>query len=241
MSKMPNGGFFNQVCNTTIKGVPGKYFEAIEKEIDCDALFASEDMDASSEFDTPPAKMPKWLMDDYTYQNRVKSSYGMISHVRRWNTFQVATAENYYDDSDGNGHTLIWSRDFIQFHLDKLTDGTLQGSYGRHELLNIQRHLKEHMKIRGKHVLVIGSQNPWLESLLISLGVGKITTLEYMEIKSEVDLIETILPRQLAERWLKAETPAERPQYDAVVTFSSVEHSGLGRWVFTHDYIYTCN
>jgi len=77
--------------------------------------------------------------------------------------------------------------------------------------------------------LVIGSQNPWIESLLISLGVKKITTLEYLKIVSEVDLIETVQPRELFDRWLKAKREEDKPKFDAVVSFSSVEHSGLGR------------
>jgi len=56
-----------KVCFTNLTGNPGKYFEDLSRKIDCDALFASEDMDASSEFPTPPAKMPKWLEKDFTY------------------------------------------------------------------------------------------------------------------------------------------------------------------------------
>jgi hypothetical protein len=39
------------------------------------------------------------------------------------------------------------------------------------------RHLKNYMSISGKHVLVIGSQAPWMESLILEAGANKTTTL----------------------------------------------------------------
>jgi len=68
----------------------------------------------------------------------------------------VVTAEHYFDDSDGAGHTLKWDKDFIQWHLDQLADGTLTGSYGREEVLKIKRHLKDHMDIKGKKKIFKG-------------------------------------------------------------------------------------
>jgi hypothetical protein len=37
---------------------------------------------------------------------------------------------------------------------------------------------------------VIGSQSPWLESILLSLGASQITTFDYIKIKSEHSQIE---------------------------------------------------
>ena len=39
-------------------------------------------------------------------------------------------------------------------------------------------------KIVGKRALVIGSEFPWVESLVLSLGAKHVTTLEYNRIKS---------------------------------------------------------
>ena len=50
-----------QVCDTDIEGDDGKYYKSIKKQIDCDALFSNSDIDAESEFQQPPRKIPKYL------------------------------------------------------------------------------------------------------------------------------------------------------------------------------------
>jgi hypothetical protein len=50
---------------------------------------------------------------------------------------------------------------------------------------------------------VIGSQSPWLESILLSHGASQITTFDYIKIKSEHSQIER-------ERDTETETDRER-------------------------------
>ena len=40
------------------------------------------------------------------------------------------------------------------------------------------------MSVKDKHVLVIGSEVPWLEAVLLSKGAEKITTFDYDTIES---------------------------------------------------------
>jgi len=44
---------------------------------------------------------------------------------------------------------LTWSKEFIQWHVDELKNGTLEGSYGKSAILKIQRHIKDYMNIKG--------------------------------------------------------------------------------------------
>ena len=74
--------------------------------------------------------------------------------------------------------------------------------------------------------MVIGSQIPWLEAILLWQGAEKITTVDYEKIECDHPKIETITPLELAEQY----RAGKAEEYDAVVTFSSVEHSGLGRY-----------
>ena len=73
---------------------------------------------------------------------------------------------------------------------------------------------------------MIGSQSPWIESLLLIHGADQVTTLEYAEIKSEHPQIHTVTPEQIRKAYLSGAAP----KFDAMVTFSSLEHSGLGRY-----------
>ena len=54
-----------EVCDQTITGKPGKYFEEITKNIQCPALFSMDAIDLPSKFESPPMKIPKWLRDDF--------------------------------------------------------------------------------------------------------------------------------------------------------------------------------
>ena len=74
-------------------------------------------------------------------------------------------------------------------------------------------------------MLVIGSQNPWLETVILRTGAGHVTTVDYNEIVSEDPDISTLTAPALARRYLEGSLPA----FDVAVTYSSVEHSGLGR------------
>ena len=39
------------------------------------------------------------------------------------------------------------------------------------------------MNVKNKHVLVIGTQEPWIEAILLELGAKKVTILEYINAK----------------------------------------------------------
>ena len=56
-------------------------------------------------------------------------------------------------------------------------------------------------------------------------GAAHIVTLEYVAIESEHPQITTILPEDLSKRFLNGTLEP----FDAMVTFSSLEHSGLAR------------
>ena len=72
-------------------------------------------------------------------------------------------------------------------------------------------------------MLVVGSETPWVESLLLSLGTRHVTTLEYNKIKSTHPQVTTIHPNDLLSK-------TNVGIYDAVVSYSSIEHSGLTRY-----------
>ncbi|GMH96374.1 hypothetical protein TrST_g1438 [Triparma strigata] len=80
----------------------------------------------------------------------------------------------------------------------------------------------EYRSIRGKKVLIIGSNVPWYESMCAVYG-GVCTTLEYNELDYEGGLFETVT----VEEWGGRE---EGGEWDFVWSISSFEHDGLGRY-----------
>lgn len=90
-------------------------------------------------------------------------------------------------------------------------------------------------------------QKPWVESILLEVGVGKITTVDYTCIRNfhppkssilcrpesvlcsvaaSLRQISVLSPPELARKYLSGDLP----QFDGAVSFSSLEHSGLGRY-----------
>ena len=72
--------------------------------------------------------------------------------------------------------------------------------------------------------MVIGSQKPWIEAILLFLGAGHVTTMDYASIENSISNLTTILPLDLTQMYIKG------VRFDGVISFSSLEHSGLGRY-----------
>ena len=52
------------------------------------------------------------------------------------------------------------------------------------------------MSLSGKHLLVFGSERPWLEACALAAGAAKVTTIEYSPIKSNWPTIDVITPEE---------------------------------------------
>ena len=82
------------------------------------------------------------------------------------------------------------------------------------------------MDVQNQHILVIGTQVPWIEAILLDMGAKKITILEYNDIVSQHPQLFPIKPKDFAQKYLNGTLE----KFDAMVTFSSIEHSGLGTY-----------
>ena len=111
-----------------------------------------------------------------------------------------------------------------------LANGALSGGYGTDISEKIKHVLIKYMNVENKHFLVIGSQLPWIEAILVSLNIKKITTLEYNDYKTDHSRISIISPLQFREMVQSKNAP----MFVGMVTFSSIEHSGLGRYNIIH-------
>ena len=79
-------------------------------------------------------------------------------------------------------------------------------------------HYKSH--IINKDVAVIGSLLPWLEAIIINMGAKSVTTIEYNK-PTSTDLIKTVTYDEFTK---------SNDKYDSIFSYSSIEHSGLGRY-----------
>ena len=77
--------------------------------------------------------------------------------------------------------------------------------------------------ITARNVFVAGSISPWVEAICISRGAARVVTVDY-------NLPSTTSPRLTLQSMsaLRGATVTER--FDAIFSFSSIEHDGLGRY-----------
>jgi hypothetical protein len=73
----------------------------------------------------------------------------------------------------------------------------------------------------GAKVLVVGSVSPWIEALLYEHGCSEILTLDLRKPRSEIVELRTLDYQEWESAGLHV---------DALVSFSTVEHIGLGRY-----------
>lgn len=120
-----------------------------------------------------------------------------------------------------------WKPDYIDSLVRKSRAGQEISVYG----IKVDNYLrpifqKYQSDIDGKVGMVIGTEKPWVEAHLLATGAKQIVTLEYGRIKSSDPRLTPVLAREIAALYLEK----GGVQVDFVTTYSSLEHSGLGRY-----------
>lgn len=153
----------------------------------------------------PPVAMPRSLCRQFTMGGHVP--------VRTW----------YFDDqSDADQSYTPRSRAFIDSLVAKARAHE-QFYYGATDAY-LYEALRQY-PIAGQHVLVIGSTTPWYESVCIASGAASCTTIDYNRLRYEHPLIQTLTLAEFA-----AASGSHRRHFDAILSISSFEHDGLGRY-----------
>ncbi len=90
-------------------------------------------------------QIPKFLVDDFTYQGRVPVDFQLIDEM-----------------NGGNVGRQVWSQDYIDSMVRQLAGGNYNvRMYSEQDVKNMDRHLREETisgGVKGKRALVIGTQ-----------------------------------------------------------------------------------
>jgi SAM-dependent methyltransferase len=86
------------------------------------------------------------------------------------------------------------------------------------------------MEVSGRTLAVIGTQTPWIEAIACEVGVSRVTTLDYT--RKKYDNSDGQLEWRHVNDYLEAviEGKEQFESFDNIASFSSIEHSGLGRY-----------
>ena len=156
--------------------------------------------------ESPYEQIPEELVNEYTMNGKIP--------IFEW----------YLDGRKING--VKWDDCLINEHITRFTPDNIKNnlegisSYGNESCINLLKSFEDY-NIINKNVAVIGSESPWLEAILINLN-NKVTTIEYNVPESNFKNLECKDYFNFFQK--NTET------FDAIVTYSSIEHSGLGRY-----------
>ena len=134
---------------------------------------------------------------------------------------------NWYFNEVVPANTVNWPNTYLQsfinlFTIEKIRAGTIGNeSYVNGALYHLQAFEKYIDSIKNKKVAVIGSQSPWIEAILVNCGAKEVTTVEYNVPLCNHSIINAISYTDFCK---------SSEKYDAIVSYSSIEHSGLGRY-----------
>jgi len=176
----------------------------------CKAVVA-ELLELKQPTEAPPQKIPEQLYDQYTL-NR---------------TIPVTLSYQYQKYAGATAQTPVWTMEQINENRAKARDKVGFGNYP-HDVHFIYAMLEKWGldAVWGRKGIVVGSENPWLEAILLEWGASRIITIEYGKISSLHPQVGTMLPSQSYKMILE---DAWEP-VDWAFSFSSIEHSGLGRY-----------
>ncbi len=164
----------------------------------------------------PPSEWPPSKDIPITYLN------GFTLHGRVRRIYKKYYAEKF----NGKFFSQYWTSNEIEQLRKIVRNNENMKNYGDASIMFYD--ILKHFDLTGQTGLVIGSVTPWIEVILLEKGkVKKILTDEYYPIISEHPQIDYIHPVDLAKRYLEIKS---QYNFDFVVSYSSLEHSGLGRF-----------
>jgi SAM-dependent methyltransferase len=140
---------------------------------------------------------------------------------------QVPVAYNYFDQAylGGKASVPIWTFEEANDYRTRTRGKASDFSYENAPLYSFFDKRGTDI-ILGKRGLVIGSENPWLEGMLLEYGAQNITTVEFGKIESLHPQIQTYTPMEFKVDFLQGHIE----QFDFAISYSSIEHDGLGRY-----------
>lgn len=148
-----------------------------------------------------------------------------VELLEKYNMCGTIPILSWWLDGTGDLEQKTWDDEYLNIWIANFTihniNNNIQGwePYPGTAKLLLQSFLQ--YNINNKNIAVIGSIHPWIEAILLNLN-NNITTVEY-------NPPIVITNKKLTSiSYINFENTIEK--YDVIVSFSSIEHSGLGRY-----------
>jgi len=130
---------------------------------------------------------------------------------------RIAVQYRYIDNTSFIDNHKFYNRRDIDDYIDKIRKGETF-YYGRTD--NFLRQAFTQFPIKNKRIGIIGSQKPLYESFVLAYH-GIPITIEYHKIETDDNRLSLLTVEEFEKN---------PQQFDAVLSISSIEHDGLGRY-----------
>jgi len=157
----------------------------------------------------PPRKIPPDLFSQFTLNGNVPVFDWYLDHTSPESEFQIVL--------ENGKRASFYAQNTINSYIENIKKRE-SFYYGATDIWLYQA--LEKYPIAGKEVAIIGSTVPWYESVVIAYG-GHPTTIEYNEIITDDDRLRVMTVAEFTEHPRK---------FDLILSISSIEHDGLGRY-----------
>ena len=119
-----------------------------------------------------------------------------------------------------------WNAEFVSKYCADLSAGSISGSYSKADDDLVRDVLLNVPGIAGSTGMVLGSERPWVECFALSAGAATVWTFEYATVVSTHPQLKAKPCKVMAAEHIAGTLPL----VDWIASYSSLEHSGLGRY-----------
>jgi len=165
----------------------------------------------------PIREIPNNLLKDFTLNNTIPVVY------------------DFHNDGTSALLEPIWTKAYLKSYTDRFTKENIlnnkhgQEPYGAGDLFDPNHgssyffcKVFDKYDLKNKKVGIVGSTTPWVEAICYNYGCTDITTIEYNK--------PTIEDSTIFKSIKYNECFNIKNEFDVIISYSSIEHSGLGRY-----------
>jgi Caenorhabditis protein of unknown function, DUF268 len=196
--------------------------DILPRRVDPGHWFSNIIPDAQPEF----SLLSAWLKPEYPTALNVSGEIPDMYKEGFTMGGQIRVQGRYFSQVflGSTSRTAEWPKEMIEGLILKAKEKNMKKYRDSPNIYNgIERYIEN---VRGLRGIVIGSAYPWVEAIVLSYGAARIVTLEFGSIHSTHPQIDTMVPGTFTEHFLNGQIEP----FDFGISFSSLEHDGLGRY-----------
>ncbi|KAI1709435.1 hypothetical protein DdX_11222 [Ditylenchus destructor] len=174
-------------------------------------------------FDAWQEAAEKGISTDSNPQHKLRAEYTLNGYT----TMSECIMNEHFNNEPSYVEQLsiktMWSKGHIDSEVRKAKTKKFS-KYSYKDSLAVYYATKFH-SIKGMNGAVIGSQTPWVEVLCLANGAESLITVDYQKLHITHPQIAFIHAMDVVKN-----REVYNDKFDFIVSFSSIEHSGLGRY-----------